>query len=89
MGSPSPSPRAYPRWGLRLAVRATPLRTVAVKPLADERVETLGRRVYAALELGEERQREVDGLGDVRRPVYERGRAALFELLRRLERAEA
>ena len=54
------------------------------KALAEERTETLGRRVYAALERGETDARLLDAR-DFKRATWERARAALFELLRRVE----
>ena len=52
--------------------------------LATTSSEALARDVYAALELGEDDARMLDG--ERHKPAkWERARAALFELVRRLE----
>jgi hypothetical protein len=52
--------------------------------LSEVNTEALARDVYAALELGEDDARMLDG--ERHKPAkWERARAALFELVRRLE----
>ena len=55
---------------------------------ANERTDVLARRIYDVLEEGEVNTRQLDGQS-FKKARWERAHAALFELLRRLEKATA